>query len=77
MDDEQFEIFDNPGGSNIFEYFTLVRVLMVKSPFMTLIALKQAKAFAEKENNLLYALEVHILLARYYHQDKPKRLWKL
>jgi LuxR family maltose regulon positive regulatory protein len=69
------EIFDNPGGSNIFEYFTLVRVLMVKKSFDdSLLLLNKLKLFAEKENNLLCALEVHILLAIvYYHQGQTQK----
>jgi LuxR family maltose regulon positive regulatory protein len=58
------DFFDHPGLSNIFEYFTLARVLMVRKEYENcLLLLNKIKLFAEKENNLLYTLEVHILLA--------------
>lgn len=62
------DIFDNPTLSNIFEYFTFARVLMAgKSYDSCLLLLNKIKLFAEKENNLLYTLEAHILLAIVYY----------
>lgn len=58
------DIFDNPGLPNIFEYFILTRVLLARKAYDNcLLLLNKIKLFAEKENNLLYTLEVHILLA--------------
>lgn len=62
------DIFDNPALPNIFEYFTLARVLMARKAYENcLLLLNKIKLFAEKENNLLYTLEVHILLAIVYY----------
>jgi len=62
------DLFDHPGLSNIYEYFTLARVLMVRKEYENcLLLLNKIKLFAEKENNLLYTLEVYILLAIVYY----------
>lgn len=62
------DIFDNPGVNNIFEYLTLARVLKTRKEYDScLLLLNRIKLFAENENNLLYTLEVHILLAIVYH----------
>lgn len=58
------DIHDNPGLSNIFEYFTLARVFMMRREYGNcLLVLNKLKLFAEMENNFLYALETRILLA--------------
>ncbi len=58
------DIHDNPGLSNIFEYFTLARAFMVRREYGNcLLVLNKLKLFAEMENNFLYALETRILLA--------------
>lgn len=62
------DIFDNPNLTNIYEYFTFARVLISRKAYDNcLLLLNKIKLFAEKENNLLYTLEVHILLAIVYY----------
>jgi len=61
-------IFDNPCLQNVYEYFTLVRVLISRKEYEScLLLLNKIKLFAEKEKNMLYSLEVHILLAIVYY----------
>lgn len=62
------DIFDNPNLNNIFEYFTFARVLMARKEYDNcLLLLNKIELFAQQENNLLYTLEVRILLAIVYY----------
>lgn len=62
------DILDNPGLTNIYEYFTLARVLIAEKSYENcLLILNKIKLFAEKEKNCYYALEACILLAVAYY----------